>query len=589
MQDARDEIKSRLNIEDVIGSYLELKRAGRNLKALSPFTSEKTPSFMVSPEKGIWHDFSSNKGGDIFTFVMEVEGMTFKEALEHLANKAGVDLSMYKFSGTSKSVADKKKKLIEIHQLAERYYQHTLTKNRHALEYVFYKRNLNRATVEEFRIGYAPNTGTALVDFLIGKGFTKKDLTEAGLTNRFGGDLFKARVMIPLMDATGTTIGFTGRALHDEPNSPKYLNTPQTLLYDKSRHVFGLSQAKDQIRKSNFAVLVEGNLDVISSHQAQVKQVVATAGTALTPHHLKAIARFSPNIRVAFDSDAAGLAATERAIAIAQNNHIDLSILSELEDAKDPDELIQRDPKLWQKALDNHQPALDWILDQYETKLDLDQATGKREFSSIALRLIDQITDPVVKDHYLQLISTKLNSSIDALQNKSLLAAQNTPVRPKKPIKSSPKTPAPDEKLLARQDTILALALAQKSLRPRLARIDTADFSDPLRHALLKFILKHPNLDPSSLDKLPPDQYTYAEVLLLRAEARYSNWSSDELEHELETLLAQYQTEKLQNQKRHLTEQLKDAETIGDQDLADNLLTEITNLNKEIKKHHGKR
>ncbi|MCL2445094.1 DNA primase [Candidatus Saccharibacteria bacterium] len=587
MNDARDEIKSRLSVEDVIGGYLELKRAGRNLKALSPFTAEKTPSFMVSPEKGIWHDFSSNKGGDIFTFVMEVEGMTFREALENLANKAGVDLSMYQTS-SNQSLAKRKKHLLEILAIAEKYFQLTLTKNRHALEYIFYTRNINRATAEEFRIGYAPDSGRALVDFLLSKKFTQKDLADVGLTNRFGGDLFKARVVVPLMDPTGQTIGFTGRALVDEPNSPKYLNTPQTLLYDKSRHVFGLSQAKDTIRKSDHAILVEGNLDVISSHQAAVKNTVATAGTAMTEHHLKSISRFSPNIRLAFDGDSAGLKATERAIEIAQKISIDLSIIHDLDDAKDPDELIRRDPVLWQQAVTNFQPAIDWVLAQYESKLDLHSAPGKREFSTIALKLINQITDPVERDHYIQLVSEKLNSSLDALNLKSAKSAKNQPTPRKKPIKTQPKNLTPSEAMLATQDTILALALTEPSLRPKLKAFDSADIpaSDQIRQKILSHLL---DASTPPLDKLSHDPYTYAEVLLLRAEARYAGWPIEDLAKELDTLLLNYKTQKLQNQKTHLSDQLRDAETLGDHDLASDLLTQITNLNKEIKKQNDKR
>ncbi|HEU4716161.1 MAG TPA: DNA primase, partial [Candidatus Saccharimonadales bacterium] len=300
MQDAKEEVRARLNIEDVIGEYVQLKRAGRNFKGLSPFSGEKTPSFFVSPDKHIWHDFSSNKGGDVFSFVMEAEGMDFRQALEHLARKAGVDLSEYESKG-SRDLSRRKKRLMDAHDLAATYYQHSLLRNQHALEYVFKKRGLSKQIVQDFRIGYAPTAGDALVQFLMKKGFTKRELADAGLTNRFGGDMFRGRMTVPLMDPTGQVIGFTARIIIDDPNAPKYLNTPQTLLYDKGRHVFGLSQAKESIRKSDYAVVVEGNLDVVSSHQADIKQVVATAGTAMTENHLRALKRLSGNVRLAFD------------------------------------------------------------------------------------------------------------------------------------------------------------------------------------------------------------------------------------------------------------------------------------------------
>ena len=280
MEDAKEEIRARLAVEDVIGQYIELKRAGRNFKGHSPWGTDKTPSFMVSPEKGIWHDFSSNKGGDIFTFVMEMEGITFREALEKLAQQAGVELKRY--SGDDKKMAEHKARLYEALELATKYFQFCLTKNKAVMNYVFYKRNLNKGTVEKFRIGYAPKSGRALVDFLTKRGFSKKEIEDAGLVNRFGGDLFKGRMTVPLMDVSGRVIGFTARIIEKDENSPKYLNTPETLLYNKGRHIFGFSQAKEAIRRKDFIVVVEGNMDVISSHQAGVKQAVATAGTAMT-------------------------------------------------------------------------------------------------------------------------------------------------------------------------------------------------------------------------------------------------------------------------------------------------------------------
>jgi DNA primase len=215
MQDAKEEIRSRLAIEDVIGEYVHLKRAGRNFKGLSPFNDEKTPSFFVSPDKSIWHDFSSNKGGDIFSFVMAVEGLDFRQALEHLARKAGVDLSMYQ-SSRSGELAKKKERLFTINELTTRYYQQSLVKNQHALDYVNRQRRLSKAIIGRFRIGYAPTDGKALTSFLIKRGYTKKDLVEVGLTNRFGGDLFRGRMMVPLMGSTGQVVGFTGRIIIDD-------------------------------------------------------------------------------------------------------------------------------------------------------------------------------------------------------------------------------------------------------------------------------------------------------------------------------------------------------------------------------------
>ena len=388
MQEAKEEIRARLPIEDVVSQYIELKRAGRTLKGRSPWGVDKTPSFMVSPEKGIWHDFSANKGGDIFSFIMEVEGITFREALEKLAAQAGVELKRYDKSDEIN--ARLKMRAKEVIELACKYFQVCLAKNKSVCEYVFYSRKLNRNTI-------------------------------AGLVNRFDGDLFKGRMMIPFLDAnTGEVIGFTGRII--EKGEPKYLNTPETRLFNKGRFIFGLSQAKEAIRKSNFVVIVEGNMDVISSHQAGVKEAVATSGTAMTENHLKILSRLTTDIRLAYDGDEAGVKAAERAIMLAGKIGISLSVISGYGKAKDPDELIKIDPKLWQECVEERMPAVDWILKKYESKLNLMTGPGKKEYSDMAMKIISYIEDPVERKHYEQMVARKLDVTVEDLQAKKITA-----------------------------------------------------------------------------------------------------------------------------------------------------------------------
>ena len=231
-----------------------------------------------------------------------------------MARKAGLDLAQYR-SGNYKDTSKLKDRLLEVNEQATKFYQTQFKSHDGALNYIFKKRQFTKDVVLDFRIGYSPNNGTALHDYLAKKGFTEEEMTKAGLvTKRYRGpsDMFRGRIMVPLMDQVGKVIGFTARLLDDEPNAPKYINTPQTLLYDKGRHVFGLSLAKEAIRKTKQAVVVEGNLDVIASHQGCIKHVVATAGTAMTPMHLKTIGRFTDDVRIAFDQDEAGLKAAER-------------------------------------------------------------------------------------------------------------------------------------------------------------------------------------------------------------------------------------------------------------------------------------
>lgn len=576
MQDVKEEVRARLNIEDVVGEYVQLKRAGRNFRGLSPFTGEKTPSFYVSPDKNIWHDFSSNKGGDVFSFVMEVEGIDFRAALELLARRAGVDLSVYDTKG-AQDIARRKKRLLEAHELATQYYQQSLVKNEHAVAYVFKKRGLSKEIVTTFRIGYSPSTGDALVKFLTKKGFSTKELSDAGLLNRFGGDMFRGRMMVPLMDGSGQVIGFTARIIEDEPNAPKYLNTPQTLLYDKGRHVFGLSQAKEAIRTVDYAVIVEGNLDVVSSHQAGITQVVASAGTAMTEHHLKALVRLSPNARLAFDGDAAGLAATERSIPIAQNVGVDLTIINLPDGVKDPDELIQQDPKLWQRAIDDAEPVVDWILTQYSKREDLATAIGKRNFTTAALRVVRSLRDAVEQEHYLQKIAGYTDSSLDTLKDKLSGVEETAEKVLKKVVQSEPAPIDPS----GYQDNLLAVAMIDPAVRDLLAQVEDDMMSTDERRSILQY-LKTTDALLSEVPDTLQNHDTYVKIVLLKADARYGQWSDEDRYFEAARLVRQLITEHKQTQKNDLTAQLRIAEEEGDDEKAKLIRQQLNEIIKEI-------
>jgi DNA primase len=577
MQDVKEEVRARLNIEDVIGEYVQLKRAGRNFKGLSPFSGEKTPSFYVSPDKNIWHDFSSNKGGDVFSFIMEVEGIDFREALELLARRVGVELAAYDNKG-AQEIAKRKKRLLEAHELATNYYLQSLIKNEHALTYVFKKRGLSKEIVQKFRLGYAPDSGDALVTFLTKKGFSGQELSQAGLLNRYGGDMFRGRMMVPLMDGSGQVIGFTGRILEDIPNAPKYLNTPQTLLYDKGRHVFGLSQAKEAIRAHDYAVIVEGNLDVVSSHQAGITQVVATAGTAMTESHLKALVRLSPNARLAFDGDAAGWPATELAIPIAQAVGVDLTIISLPEGSKDPDELIKKDKALWQKAIDAAEPVVDWVLGQYAKREDLSSAIGKRNFTTAALRVIRALKDAVVQEHYLQKVAGYTDSSIDTLKEK--LETTDAPLeKTLKKVVQQPTDVRPDPS--GYQDNLIAVAMIDPAVRDLLKDIKEEMLSTDERKAVLKYVRKSDEM----LQNVPrelQDYDQYVKILLLKADARYGEWSDEDRYYETARLVRQLITEHKKIQKDALTAELRQAEDDGEDEKARTIRQQLNELIKEI-------
>lgn len=577
--DAVEEIKSRLSIEDVVADYIELKRAGRNLKGLSPFQAEKTPSLMVSPEKQIWHDFSSNKGGNMYSFIMEMEGVDFKGALEILARKAGVDLGVY---GKTRSNSKLKERLHEALELATKYFQQNLIRNPDSLDYLAHKRQLSKETVMSFRLGYAPMSDDGLTAALKKRGFNEDELTKAGLTvkrYRGYGDMFRGRIMVPLLDQMGAPIGFTARQLIDDSNAPKYINTPQTLLYDKGRHVFALSQAKDAIRTSGYCVVAEGNMDVISSHQAGVRQCVATAGTAMTVDHLKTISKFTPDIRLCFDSDNAGLNATERAIALAQGLDIKLSVVDI--DAKDPDELIQKGGTLWYDAIMSPVYAMDWLITRYKGMYDLTSASGKKQFSDRVILAIKRLTDTVEQDHYIDELARQSDVSAEAVRAKFNQKASSIGDKRLRPSKVVPESIEPDRS--AYQDQLLGLLLLYPLTRRVFETIEFDPlFSTPERQYLFEFITTNPQATITG--ELPDDLKSvkdYVNIILLKAEELYQNLDANERLIEVNDLVRRLKKDVRKEKQNEITRQIREAENIGDYARVQELLESFNEIIKE--------
>jgi DNA primase len=383
---------------------------------------------------------------------------------------------------------------------------------------------------------------------------------------------------VPLMDQAGQVIGFTGRILRDEPNAPKYLNTPQTLLYDKSRHVFGLSQAKEAIRKQDEAVIVEGNLDVVSSHQAGVKNVVATAGTAITDGHLRALNRLSGNVKLAFDGDKAGLAATERAIPIAQAAGVELSIVSLPGEAKDPDELIKQSVELWQSAIKDSRPVVDWVLEQFSDREDMASAAGKRRFTTDSIAIIKKLDDAVETEHYLRKVAEMTDSSIESIMAK--VANQDSEsVKPLRPIaKSSGEAVDSDEN--TQEDILLGIMVAHPVTRGLLASFNPDLITNPARKKLLEYV----KANQQSLAETPAelkDIETYVKIVELKAETRYGTWQESDIQLEAARLLRQIEVEQKKKTTETLMNELREAELEGDDKRSEELRTKLTKLIKE--------
>jgi DNA primase len=578
--DAVSEVKSRLSIEDVASEYVRLKRAGKNFKGLSPFTNEKTPSFVVSPEKQIWHDFSSGRGGDIFTFIEQVEGLDFKGALELLARKAGVDLDKYRQTSSGPKID--KNRLYKAFDSAVNFYQKQLIKNQKALDYVAKKRSFTKQTILDFRLGYSPDSPRALSDYLLKKGYKESELKLIGITNQRSGqtfDMFRDRIMIPLCDQSGQAIGFTARLLTDRDNAPKYINTPSTPLYDKSRQLYGLHLAKESIRKKGYSVIAEGNLDVISSHQAGVTNVVASAGTALTEQQLKILSRFSDDVRLSFDQDRAGLDAAERSIPLASKTSLNLKIIT-LPGGKDPDDLIKNDPKLWREAIDDAQYAVDWLIERHRKNLDLSTAEGKKKFSDIALNVIGGLSDPVEQDHYIKLCSEISGIDQSALRKKIDQKPESSSPRLKKVSTPNTEQPVYLKEQNRAADRLLSLALVLPGTRGYLDFITDEMMVSDGQKSLLSFLIKHPEFDATSdLSKLK-DNLDDAKILLLQFEELYSSVDTLELQYEASRLRAKVIEYYVKQQKTKLSKKLENTTDSEQQ----KILSEVKKLDQLLKK-----
>ncbi|MFA6097338.1 MAG: DNA primase [Candidatus Paceibacterota bacterium] len=404
-----DEIKAKLSIEDVLSGYLHLQRAGRNLKAKCPFHNEKTPSFMVSPERQFWHCFGCNEGGDIFTFIMKMEGLEFKDAIKLLAERAGVKLKTVNYSSSGK-----KGKIMEILKLSKRFYMECLKIKTGLKAYEYLRdRGLTMGSIEKFELGYAPDSWDILSKFLKKKGYSESEIFDSGLSVKKdnGGfyDRFRGRIMFPINNISGQTIGYSSRIMPGKDESQaKYINTPETLVYNKSSVLYGLDKAKMKLRTAKECIMVEGNMDVIASHQAGVDNVVATSGTALTDTQLRIIKRYTDNINFAFDVDSAGIKAAKRGIELAIQEGMNVGII-QVPEGKDPADCVKSDPKLWQDAAMKPKKIMEFYFDVVFAKNDRKDVEGKKVIAKELIGIIAKIANKIEQSYYIQSLSQRLD------------------------------------------------------------------------------------------------------------------------------------------------------------------------------------
>ena len=401
-----DEIKNRLDIVEVVRGYIKLQKAGANYRAVCPFHSEKKPSFFVSPARQIWHCFGAcSQGGDIFKFVMKIEGVEFGDALRILAQKAGVELKKQ-----DPKLRTERQRLYEISELACCFFEKQLEQSsggKEAKDYLL-SRGIKQESINEWRLGYSPDVWQGLSDFLFNKGYKREEIEKAGLalksekTGKYY-DRFRGRIMFPVFNFSSQPVGFGGRVLesrkHDEV--AKYMNSPNTPLYDKSQTLYGLNKAGIEIRKKDTCVLVEGYLDVIMANQAGFENVVATSGTALTPYQLKILKRYSDNLLTAFDMDIAGDSATKRGIDLAQSQGFSIKIVT-MPEGKDPADIVSEDVNKWQSLVEQAKSIHDFYFENTLSRFDKNIIEGKKGISKVLLPIIKRIPNKIEQSIWIR-------------------------------------------------------------------------------------------------------------------------------------------------------------------------------------------
>jgi DNA primase len=430
MQNQVEEVKQKTDIVAIIGEHLKLAKAGKYYRALCPFHSEKTPSFVVSPELQIFKCFGCGESGDVFSFLEKYEGMDFSEALRTLADRAGVTLVH-----TSRTGSGEKEKLQKINEISSRFYHYLLVTHavgEKARNYVK-TRGLTNESIETFLVGYAPGNERMLTNFLVTKKkYTYQDIESAGVSI-YKKDRFRNRIIFPLQDNRGNFIALAGRIMPDAPEASrvgKYINSPETQIYHKSQVLYGLSITRSFIKKANLAVIVEGELDLISSYQAGVKNIVAIKGSALTEEQLRILSRLTNKIILALDSDLAGDVAARRGIIIAQSLGISVRVMTPSKKYKDPDEFARADPAGYKTALKNAIGVWDFIIASIMRKHNITTGEGKGAVSREIVPILRSIDDQIVRAHYITLVAKKLGVPLEsvALQVQSQIESKATPM-----------------------------------------------------------------------------------------------------------------------------------------------------------------
>jgi len=505
------EVKQRLDIVELVSEYVTLQKAGRNFKGLCPFHTEKHPSFFVFPEQQSWHCFGAcGTGGDIFSFIMKKEGIDFGQALRLLAQRGGITLSH--LEAPSKAEDEKKERLFQINEAATEYYHYLLlnTKAGEAARSYLAKRKVTPETIKEFRLGFSPDAWETLKSYLLGKGYTEKELVEAGLIieKEEGGsyDRFRNKLMFPICDIQGRVTGFGARVLDD--SLPKYINSPQTPIFDKGSSLYSIDKAKSAIRKKNLVIIVEGYMDVLAAHQRGWQNVVGSMGTSLTEKQVEGIKRLTNKITLALDADLAGEEATLRGRTILASSNAEAKVIL-LPPGKDPDEVIGEDPTLWQKLVEQAMPILDFAFQSVISKVDINKARDK----SLAVQKLQ----PLISE-FERKDDTQYNHYVEQLARALKMRTLDVEAALQK-LKINRKRPQPS-----------------KAAEP--SRLGRQLISSSIEERCLALLLQYPELRPLA-QELSPEHFEFTENREVFVKWQHSSDISN-LESQLDTSLLEH-------------------------------------------------
>ena len=612
--EAKDEIKLKLDVAEVIGEYVPLKPSGSgSMKGVCPFHAERTPSFHVSRERQIWKCFGCDKGGDIFSFVMEMEGLTFPEALKHLAARAGVELPEYRPTQET----DRRDALKKIHAVAAEFYATCLREypNGQVVREYVATRNIGPELMNKFQLGASPDDWDVLVNLLAKKGFSEQDILDSGLgLKRKSGsglvDRFRNRLMIPLCDAAGVVVGFTARVMPGAPAAQgKYVNSPETAIYHKGSMLYGLHLAKTGIRKTGEVIIVEGNLDVIASHKAQIENVVGSSGTALTETQLRTLARYTKRLVFCLDDDAAGFAAAKRVVELAiklkaADPALQFDVRCLVVPAgvgKDPDEIVQRDPSEWVKIASDSQAVIEYyfqkVIRMFEDQGGATSIEARRRLIDELLPHVARVQRPDERHLYLLRIADAthvgtdvLQPMVDELKIKDKRLTPSTPSTPSTTL--TPSTSSTPE--LQAAELLLGAALRYEPYTQAiLANVPKESLTEPWKslYIALDIVYTAPQIPtsvpPQSLfsrlrayleGQQQPQSVQTLDAIALRSDEILAGLTPIQVQHEVENHLALFASAQLMKRRKDLEAAIRHAEIGGESSRLTELLAEYSKL-----------